>query len=128
MTTPAAASMYEAEHMYHHRGRKVAIFNPMNKIENELPVIYGFNNGGSHNMLSAVLISEDGVRLGGHTCSSEAYMPADLGILEGTRRDNHETFQKHYPDGYRMKFVGHAHLEDHVGLNKALSIIQNKVD
>jgi hypothetical protein len=32
-------------------------------------------------------------------------MEHDLGILEGTRPDRHETFQKHYPDGYRMEFI-----------------------
>jgi hypothetical protein len=34
-------------------------------------------------------------------------MPADLGILEGTRPDRHEEFKAHYPDGYRMEFVGY---------------------
>jgi hypothetical protein len=28
-------------------------------------------------------------------------------ILEGTRPDRHEEFKAHYPDGYRMEFVGY---------------------
>lgn len=39
MTTSAAAALYEAQHVYAHEGRKVAIFNPENKPKNELPVI-----------------------------------------------------------------------------------------
>ena len=122
MTTPVAAAMYEAEHMYQHRGRKVTIFNPSNKPESELPIIYGFNNGGSHGWMQGVLISENGYVLGGHTCSTEAYMLADLGIIEGTRSDRHDTFQKLYPEGYKMEFVGYDNLVNHVGLNKALSL------
>lgn len=95
MTTPAAAAYYEAQHVDQHQGRNVAVFNPHSKPVGDLPVIYGFNNGGSAGWMSAALIAEDGTELGGHCCSSEAYMPADLGVLDGTRSDRHEEFQKH---------------------------------
>lgn len=119
MTTPAAAALYEAQHVHEYESRKLAIFNPNNKPVDELPIIYGFNNGGSPGWMSAVLISADGIYLGGHTCSSEVYMPADLGVLEGTRPDRHKTFREHYPDGYRMEFVRYADAKDHPGLKAA---------
>lgn len=120
MTTPAAARLYEVQHLCEMKGRKVAVFNPQDKAIDELPVIYGFNNGGSRNFLSAQLIAQDGTFLGGHLCSSEGYMPNDLGILEGSRLDRHEGFKKHYPDGYRMEFVSYNKCVAHSGLNKAI--------
>lgn len=119
MTTPAAARLYEAQHLYEMEGRRVAIFNPHNKPISELPVIYGFNNGGSPGWYSAVLLAEDGEAMGDHICSSEAYMPHDLGILEGTRPDRHKGFQEKYPDGYRMEFISAANVMTHEGLQKA---------
>ncbi len=96
-----------------------AVYNPNNRPENELPIIYGFNNGGSPGWYYGVLIAEDGECLGSHLCSHEAYMPGDLGVLEGSRADRHERFKAHYPDGYRMEFIGYEDLKDHVGLNTA---------
>lgn len=120
MTTAAAAELYRAEHVAAHRGLSVAVFNPHGKPVDELPVIYGFNNGGQYGWMQAVLVSEDGEELGGHTCSDESYMPADLGILDGTRPDRHEKFREKYPDGYRMEFVRRSECEAHDGLNRAL--------
>lgn len=91
-------------------GRGYAIFNPHGKPVEELPFIIGFNNGGRPGWHEAVLLAADGTGLGGHICSSEGYMRHDLGILEGTRPDRHETFRKYYPDGYRMDFVGYANV------------------
>lgn len=119
MTTKAAEALYEAQHVYAHQHRGGAVYNPGNKPLGELPVIYGFNNGGSPGWFSAQLIAQDGTPLGGHTCSSEAYMPSDLGILEGTRSDRHETFRAHYPGGYRMEFVGYSEVDEHAGLQEA---------
>ncbi len=116
MTTPAAAKLYEAQHVYKHEGKGWAIYNPHNTPIQSLPVIYGFNNGGTLGMLSAVLLAEDGEGMGSHACSSEGYMPYDLGILEGTRPDRHEGFRQHYPEGYRMEFVSHDAVENHHGL------------
>jgi len=120
MTTPAAAALYEAQHLREHEGRAVAVHNPHGKPIDELPVIYGWNNGGSYGLMAARLIAQDGTTLGGHACSSEAYMPADLGILEGTRPDRHEGFRQHYPDGYRMEFVGYEQARNHAGLCEAV--------
>ena len=119
MTTPAAAEKYLAQHQRELQGRKAVVHNPHNKPVDELPVIFGFNNGGSPGWLDAVLIAEDGAVLGGHCCSHEGYMPHDLGILESTRPDLHETFREHYPDGYRMQFVGYSDLKKCAPLNAA---------
>lgn len=50
---------------------KYVIFNPHDKPETELPVIYGFNNGGSDDWWYGCLIAEDGTGLGSHICSAE---------------------------------------------------------
>lgn len=97
-------------------GRKFAVFNPHNKPIEELPTIYGFNNGGSREWYSAQLLAEDGTGLGGHVCSHESFMYGDLGILEGSRPDRHETFRAHYPDGYRMDFIPESEVRTHEGL------------
>lgn len=120
MTTPQAAALYLAEHQAMLQGRSTVVHNPNNLPVEQLPVIYGFNNGGSTGWLAAVLLAEDGTYLGGHCCSDEGYMPHDLGILEGTRPDRHEAFRAHYPDGYRMAFVGHADVLQHPGLVAAI--------
>ncbi len=109
MTTSQAAAQYEAEHLRDWARKNYAVHNPHNKPLGELPVIWGFSNGGSPGWMDAVLLAEDGTFLGSHLCSSTAYMPHDLGILEGARPDRHETFREHYPDGYRMDFTVDAH-------------------
>lgn len=96
-----------------------AVFNPHDKPVDDLPVIYGFNNGGSPGWMSGVLLAEDGTGLGGHVCSHEFYMPGDLGVQEGSRPDRHNGFREHYPDGYRMAFVGAAEVKTHPGLDAA---------
>ena len=121
MTTPAAAALYLAQHNFEHEGRGNAVYNPKGLPVAELPFIYGFNNGGSSGWYSAQLISQDGHWLGSHTCSEEGYMPADLGVLEGTRPDRHEDFQKHYPDGYRMVFVPYHRVRENDGLMAAVA-------
>lgn len=126
MTTLQAEELYEWQHKQRMAGRKWAVFNPHNKPVEELPTIYGFNNGGSYGMLSACLLAEDGTGLGGHCCSSEGYMEHDLGILEGTRADRHEGFQKHYPNGYKMEFVGYDNVLSHEGLKKAFKANKEK--
>jgi hypothetical protein len=119
MTTPFAEAVYLAGHLAEWANKGYAVFNPENKPVEDLPVIYGFNNGGSTGWFSAVLIAEDGTPLGGHCCSAEGYMPHDLGIVEGARPDRHETFRKHYPGGYRMDFVGYDSVSGHAALNLA---------
>lgn len=96
------------------------VFNPNGAAVESLPIIYGFNNGGSPGFMHGQLIAEDGTALGSHLCSGEGYMLGDLGILKGTRRDRHETFRKHYPGGYRMEFVGYPEVLKHAGLVEAI--------
>ena len=86
-------------------GKGYAVYNPDGKPLEELPVIYGFNNGGSRTGGPASSWQRMELVWGGHICSNEGYMPHDLGVTNGSRPDRHETFQSHYPDGYRMDFV-----------------------
>lgn len=121
MTTPAAAQQYLAEHLRRHNGRTVVIFNPLNKPEAELPAIFCFNNGGSPGWLQAVALGADGEFLGSHVCSDEAYMPADLGVIEGSRDDRHaDSYRKHFPEGYRMEWVPSEAIRGHEGLEEAI--------
>lgn len=98
------------------------IYNPHNKPEEELPTIFGFNNGGSLGFFHGCLIAEDGTGLGSHLCSTEGYMYGDLGILKGRRPDRHETFKKHYPDGYKMDFVSYDDVPKNEKLQKAFEL------
>ncbi len=124
MTTRAAAAHYLAAHLHEWEGKGYACYNPHNRPLDELPVIYGFNNGGDPGWYSAQLLATDGTALGGHICSDEGYMPHDLGILEGSRPDRHETFREHFPEGYRMDFVPAQEVKDHEGLNAAYKLNQ----
>ncbi len=100
----------------------VEIFNPQDKPVEELPTIFGFNNGGHPSFLEAVLLAEDGTFLGNHACSSENFMLTDLGILKGSSPNRHEGFRKHYPDGYKMEFISRDNVEGHEGLKKAYEL------
>ena len=120
MTTEAAAQHYLARHLRQFEHSKNVILNPHDKPVDELPVIMGFNKGGAGGFLSAVLITEDGHCVGGHCCSSESYMPHDLGIIEGGFEK--EGCNKHYPDGFRMEWVPTDDIKDHVKLNKAFDL------
>jgi len=122
MTTEAAAREYLAKHMLKWGDSNYAIYNPDDKKIDELPTIYGFNNGGNSFMLCAQLLAEDGTALGSHGCSHEGYMRSDLGILHNSRSDRHELFRKHYPDGYKMEFVPYDDIDGHVKLNKAFEL------
>lgn len=111
MTTEAAAAQYLAKHLAAVAGRDYAVYNPHGKQHDELPWIIGFNNGGEHGWLRACLIAQDGTPLGEHICSHEGYMPSDLGVIEDTSPDRHKDFRAHYPDGYRMDFVGYDYIK-----------------
>lgn len=127
MTTEAAARLYLAQHLVEWEGKGYAIFNPLNKPVSELPVIFGFNNGGSPNWYSAMSIAQDGTILGGHICSAEAYMPHDLGILEGSRPDRHEeSYKVHYPNGYRMEFVPTEQIPGNEALQHTFELARQK--
>ncbi len=126
MTTKDAEQRYLREHLTKVGDASWAIVNPHGKSIDDPPVTYGFNNGGSPGWYSGVLIAEDGTCLGGHVCSHEGYMPHDLGVLDGARPDRHETFLKHYPDGYRMEFVGFDDVKDHPKLWPILTAIKQQ--
>ncbi len=122
MTTAASAQQYLAEFLSDHAGRRLAHYNPNDQPIEALPVIYGFNNGGSDDWFHAQLIAQDGTALGSHICSHEGYMAADLGVLEGTRPDRHEGFRMHYPSGYRMEFIRGADVSNHAALKEAFRL------
>lgn len=126
MTTPNAERLYLAQHLSTWGDKGYVVFNPHNRPLDDLPVIYGFNNGGSPGWLTGVLLAADGTALGSHIYSAEGYMPHDLGILEGSRPDRHETFRAHYPDGYRMDFVPASDVRSHEGLERAYQNNQAK--
>lgn len=127
MTTPQAEAQYLADHLFQYNGRPVTIYNPLNLPLEQLPKIYGFNNGGHSGWYEAVSLSEDGVGLGGHICSHEGYMPHDLGILLGSREDRHlNSYRVHYPNGYRMEFVDTDNISQHEGLQKAIAASKAK--
>ena len=124
MTSREQAAAYLVGHLHEVRGAQPAVYNPDGKAVDELPAIYGFNNGGSPGWWSGVLLGADGAYLGGHICSDEGYMTHDLGVLEDSRPDRHETFRKHYPGGYRMEFVSHRDVPSHIGLTEAFRLNQ----
>lgn len=124
MTTAEAEQLYLAQHLAQHESKGWAIYNPNDKPVEELPIIYGFNNGGTSGWYQAQLMAEDGTALGSHICSHESYMSHDLGIIDGTRPDRHEGFKMHYPEGYRMEFIGASEVKTHEGLNKAYELNQ----
>tara|TARA_R110000824_G_scaffold261358_1_gene449953 strand:+ start:3240 stop:3587 length:348 start_codon:yes stop_codon:yes gene_type:complete len=99
--------------------------NPEDRPIEELPVIYGFNNGGCHGWMTAQALAEDGTPLGSHCCSSEGFMPGDLGMIEGFRCDRHENeYRPHYPKGYRTEFVPGERIETHAGLTAAIALAE----
>lgn len=78
------------------------------------PKIFCFSNvvGGGEGL--AYAIAEDGTVLASHFCSSEMYVPHDLGIIEGCR---HEAYKQHYPDGYELEFVLARDVASHPGIS-----------
>jgi hypothetical protein len=125
MTSKLAAAIYLVEHLRSILDKEIAVFNPHDLPHAELPVIYGFSNGGTQDHLQAVAIAQDGTVLGTHLCSHEGYMPHDLGIMEGTSPLRHERdYKPHYPRGYRMDFVPRTVVKDHAQLCAALAIAE----
>lgn len=98
---------------------KFITYNPSDKPVEDLPYIYGFNNGGGDSNWCGLLIAEDGASLGRHICSSEGWMYGDLGIIDANS-GRHKRFKEHYPNGYKMYFVTYNDAAAHEGLQKAL--------
>ena len=88
------------------------------------PKIYCFSNVRGGGDGPALAVAEDGTVLGSHWCSSEFYVPHDLGVEEGARLDRHEHYRAHYPGGYEMEFVRAADVLSHPGLMEALRLNQ----
>lgn len=90
------------------------------------PKIYAFSNvvGGGDGI--AYAMAEDGTVLGSHWCSHEGFVPHDLGVTDGSRPDRHETYAKHYPEGYEMEFVPAANVKTHAGLMRAFELNQKQ--
>jgi len=85
------------------------------------PKIYCFSAVGGGDGIAHAL-AEDGNVLGSHWCSHEGFVPHDLGVVDGSRPDRHESYKKHYPDGYDMEFVSADRLDEHEGVQKALKL------
>lgn len=68
----------------------------------EKPKIFAFNNGGSPGWYSMTALSEDGVFLAGHICSSDDFGPHDMGVTSDWK---HDTYKKYYPDGFEVLWV-----------------------
>ncbi len=90
------------------------------------PKIYCFSNvkGGGEGI--ALAMAEDGTVLGSHFCSSEYYVPGDLGVIPGSRPDRHEAYAKHYPDGYEMEFVPDREVASNAGLQAAFAAARTR--
>lgn len=88
--------------------------------------IYVFSNvpGGGDGICYA--LADDGVVLGSHLCSHEAYARLDLGVVAGSRPDRHAVYAKHFPDGYEMVFVPAAEVATHTGLRAAYALNQQQ--
>ena len=89
-----------------------------------MPKIYCFSNVKNGGDGIAYAIAEDGTVLGSHWCSCEGFVPGDLGVTPGSRPDRHETYRKHYPDGYEMEFVPARDVLSHEGLKRAFALNQ----
>lgn len=95
-------------------------YNPESRPVDELPFIYGFNNGGQSGFWLAVALAADGKPLGSHMCSDESFMPGDLGLTpESRREDRRAAYREHYPQGYRTTFVSYDDVDGCEGLQAA---------
>lgn len=90
------------------------------------PKIYVFSNVLHGQEGPCYALAEDGTVLETHWCSNEAFARLDLGMIPGMRSDRHETYQKHYPDGYEMEFIPASAVDQHEGLKRAYEANQNR--
>ncbi len=87
--------------------------------ESGMSKIYVFSAAPDGGESVCYALAEDGTCLGSHYCSDENYALIDLGVQGGHRRDRHETYRAHYPDGYEMEFIHASDLDSHEGFNVA---------
>ena len=73
-------------------------------------------------MFHAIAMAEDGTVLADHICSSEGFMPHDLGITSNWK---HDKYNKYYGEGnWELEWV--SNVNTHEGLEKACKLHQEK--
>lgn len=81
--------------------------------------IFGFVNSGTPGMLEALAISEDGKVLAGHCCSSECYVPHDLGVTGDWK---HDKYDAEFGQGnWTIEYVPMRDITTHAGLQEAIA-------
>lgn len=98
----------------------IEIYNPDNRPEDELPIIFGYISGGRRGHYEGILISDFGWTLYSTVSASEGFVPYDLGIYKGSRPALHDRIKRHFPSGYRMEYIGRSDVKTHEGLSRAL--------
>lgn len=98
------------------------IFNPHKKPEGELPVIYGFNNGGPTGRMNACLLAQDGSVIGSYMVAHESYIVHDLCLFGEENQGRLHACKLHYQGGFRFAYVGYedAAKEACIGLRDAM--------
>lgn len=90
--------------------------------------IYGLLNGGSGDWLEAIALGDDGFVVGSHICSSEDWMPHDLG-MDGQSNWKHENYNKQYGEGnWETEFVPNSKIDTHEGLQAALKAARERME
>lgn len=86
--------------------------------------IFIFNNGGEPGWYHAVALADDGTCLAGHICSSDSFIPHDMGITSDWK---HEHYNKHFGEGnWELELVPVP--KDHAGLSAAFELNQAQRD
>lgn len=96
------------------------IYNPKNRPEAELPVIYGFpTTQYGDTDWGGIALTQEGVKLAQHVSSCEGWLAIDLGTSKFGNAVRHNTFVEHYPDGFKTEYVDSQQTE-HEGLKAAI--------
>lgn len=64
-------------------------------------------------------LAEDGTGLGNHYSSSVGFAQHDMGFTSNWK---HDSYQKHYPDGFVLEWIDYDELDAHEGFQKAFAI------
>lgn len=104
-------------------GHPFVVYNPHGRELGELPTIFMFANSSGPGWISAVSLAENGVALGGHGCSSEFYVPYDLGAIGGYRADRHANdYETFYRNGYACEYIPQDQIMKH---ERLMSLVSN---
>lgn len=90
--------------------------------------IYGFCNSYSPGWEIAMALAETGQVLATHCCSSEGFMPGDLGMDGGDWSGKHEVYNEAFPDGWEAEFVWSHNIDKHEGLQAAIKKAKERND